>query len=71
MANKNSRIRREARVVTTKARVEYRAGLTTAQQLQRLDERLGAGKGAVRERSRLAALLEAPPASTNKPKHKR
>ena len=39
-------------------RVDYRAGLSNAQQIERLNERLGEGEGAERERARLEREME-------------
>jgi len=49
----NSRYRKEIRYKAAKERSDYRATLTPLQQLKRLDERLGANKGASKERKRL------------------
>ena len=40
-------------------RVDYRAGLSNAQQIERLNERFGEGEGAERERARLEREMEA------------
>jgi hypothetical protein len=53
----NSRYRKESRRKACKDREEYRATLTPTQQLKRLDERLGASKGAKKERVRLQSLI--------------
>jgi len=47
---------------------EHWASLTTAQKIADLDRRLGKGKGAKKQRARLAAQLEAE--KTEKPKKK-
>lgn len=39
-------------------RVTYRAGLSNAQQIERLNERFGEGEGAERERARLEREME-------------
>jgi len=63
----NSRYRRESRSKSVKERTEFRATLTNAQQLKRLDERLGANVGAKSERARLTAeVVAVAEASTNK-----
>lgn len=51
-----SRYRKESLVKAAKERSDYRATLTPAAQLKRLDERLGKGIGAKKERERLAKL---------------
>lgn len=50
--------RRPDRQVEARQRQEDRDSLTPSQQLAALDERLGKGQGALRERKRLKALIE-------------
>ncbi|GAG31565.1 unnamed protein product, partial [marine sediment metagenome] len=47
----------EQRCITAEVNKEFRDKLTPLQQLQHLDNRLGEGEGAVKERSRLNKLL--------------
>lgn len=54
----NSRFRKESRRKAVKERSEYRATLSPAKQLERLDARLGTSVGAVKERARLSKLIE-------------
>ena len=53
MSRKNLRVRIEARQKNAEERLEARSKRTAEQQLQRLDDMLGTGVGAVRERHRL------------------
>ena len=61
-AHEAAQIRRQAREAEWQATMEEnaqaRAQRSPAQQLAVLDKRLGKGKGAVRERARLAAQIE-------------
>ena len=50
--------RQEEKLRSARERAEYRATLTPEQQLARLDEKLGEGIGAVKERARLKALIK-------------
>lgn len=59
MAKKNARWRREARQEAAKERQAVRDQRTPKQQIQRLDELLGDGEGAQKERARLLATIEA------------
>lgn len=49
---------REGRRREAEARQKERDRLSAEEQLARLDERLGKGKGAARERARLQALID-------------
>jgi hypothetical protein len=53
-----SRIRVEKRQDEADKRAEKRSKLTPKQQLNRLDKKLGKGKGAIRERARLVKQLD-------------
>ena len=53
-----SRARREELRAEAEERREHRAGLSNAQQIERLNARLGKGSGAKRERERLERELE-------------
>lgn len=59
---KNLEYRREARRNFAKERDAINATQTPKQRLEILDKRLGKGEGAVRERARLARLLNKQPA---------
>lgn len=50
---------KHTRQLEAKQRAEQRAARTPQQQLKRLDERFGKGRGAVRERARLTKLAAA------------
>lgn len=70
-AHNDWRARRDARVVvweeTMRENERARAKRTPQQQITVLDERLGKGKGAVKERKRLKAQIE----RAKKPKRKK
>jgi hypothetical protein len=51
--------RKERRRLEVEERLEYWQGLTPAEQLVQLDRRLGEGVGAVKQRTRLNAAIEA------------
>ncbi len=68
MPRNNGRLAREYRRKGAKQRDEDRAQRTPQQQLALLDERLGKGIGAKKERARLQRLIDAP---AKKPKKKR
>lgn len=51
---------RDTRVSEATERAVKRANRTPAQQVEELDRRLGKGKGAVRERAKLARMTTAP-----------
>ena len=53
-----SRARREELRAEAEERREYRASLSNAQQIERLNARLGEGSGAKRERERLEREME-------------
>ena len=53
-----SKARREELRAEAEERREHRAGLSNAQQIERLNARLGEGSGAKRERARLERELE-------------
>ena len=53
-------IAKKERVERAQARQEARGGRTPQQQLGILDEKLGSGVGAVRERKRLLQMLSSP-----------
>lgn len=57
MSIKGSHSRRDTRRKNAKEAAERRASLTDEQQLQRLDQLLGAGQGAQKERKRLALRI--------------
>lgn len=59
---KNLEYRREARRNLAKERDAINATQTPKQRLEILDKRLGKGEGAVRERARIARLLNKQPA---------
>lgn len=58
MLRSNFPSRREARREEAVERQEHRAALSAAQQLARLDQRLGRGVGAQKERKRLQKLIQ-------------
>jgi len=59
MAAKNSQTRKEKRRTLAAEMAEERAKRTPQEQLERLDGLFGKGQGAVKERARLAKLIEA------------
>ncbi len=58
---------REVRQASAKERQEYWGSKTLEEQLKALDSRLGASVGAVKQRARLASLIE----ERNAPKHEK
>ena len=52
-----SRVGRKARLASATDRQQAREGRTNDQQVALLDERLGAGQGATRERARLSQTI--------------
>ena len=67
MSKKNRSFRQE----TALERLKIREGRTAEQQLVVLDKRFGEGKGAVKERTRLQALIDNPPKPHKKRKNKK
>jgi hypothetical protein len=63
---KNAKERIELRRATASELKQARDARTPAQQLEVLDNRLGAGVGAVKERERLQHLIDNPPSKKNK-----
>jgi hypothetical protein len=57
---RNGKVDRDARRKAAETRNAERAARTPQQQLQQLDMLFGAGKGAVRERARLANQIATP-----------
>jgi hypothetical protein len=58
-ANRQPRHKAKFRVEEAKERQDYNDTLSPQQKLERLDVKLGKGVGAVKQRARLAALMEA------------
>ena len=54
----NGQAARERRKLNAEARQRQRDEMTPEEQIKVLDERLGVGKGAKKERARLAALID-------------
>ena len=65
-----SRARREELRAEAEERREHRASLSNAQQIERLNARLGEGSGAKRERARLERELEVEATKRTKSKSK-
>lgn len=68
---KNLAHRKEARRKSAEERAQARAALTDQQQLDRLKEMFGEGKGAQKERTRLAKRIVAEAKKTSAPKKKK